>query len=147
MDRYRNLVFTLNNYSDEEYTNLLNCDLFKYVIIGKEKGEKGTPHLQGYAELNKETGFKKIKSVNNRMYFDRRRGSQKQAIDYCMKDGVYEERGNRRVQGERTDLRLIRDSIERGASYRELLRTYELNSGQLRVIDRYFSYLEPEFSI
>ena len=57
---YRNIVFTLNNYSDVEYQNLLNHPLFKYVVIGKEVGESGT-HLQGYAELTTQMRFNRIK--------------------------------------------------------------------------------------
>ena len=124
MERFRNIVFTLNNYSNEEYRSLLDCSMFKYIIIEKETGECGTAHLQGYAELNKQTSFKRIKELNNRMYFDRRRVSQKQAIDYWKKDGDFEERGNCRIQGERTDLLQIRDSIKSGGCYQDILNTY-----------------------
>ena len=41
--RFRNLVVTLNNYSEEEYNHLTNHPLFKYVTIGKEISESGTP--------------------------------------------------------------------------------------------------------
>jgi len=53
--QFRNFVFTLNNYSEEEHETLLKCDSFKYIIIGREIGDSGTPHLQGYAELKKKT--------------------------------------------------------------------------------------------
>jgi len=36
--KFRNIVFTLNNYTEEEYISLLHNDAFKYVIIGKETG-------------------------------------------------------------------------------------------------------------
>jgi len=62
--RFRNIVFTLNNYTDDEYNNLLNHKEFKYVIIGKEIGEKGTPHLQRYAELNIDTCLHYFGSLN-----------------------------------------------------------------------------------
>ena len=52
--RYRHIVFTLNNYSEDEYLNILNSEYFKYVIIGKEIcPTTGTPHLQGYGELER----------------------------------------------------------------------------------------------
>jgi hypothetical protein len=38
----------------------------------------------------------------------------------------------------------IRDQIKCGVTQRELLEIYELNSLQLRAIDRYYTYLEPE---
>ena len=53
--RIRRFVFTLNNWTEEEYDTILkwadtNNTLY---IIGKEKGEQGTKHLQGYIEKKK----------------------------------------------------------------------------------------------
>jgi hypothetical protein len=47
---------------------------------------------------------------------------------------------NQRCQGERTDLLKIREQIKCGVT----LETYEINSSALRVIDRYYTYLEEE---
>ena len=58
--RYRNLVFTVNNYTEADFNRLLSHEHFKYVIIGKEVGENGTPHLQGYAEQSKQMRFNAI---------------------------------------------------------------------------------------
>jgi len=53
--RYRHIVFTLNNYSQNEYLALLNNEYIRYVVIGKEIcPSTGTPHLQGYGELQKQ---------------------------------------------------------------------------------------------
>jgi hypothetical protein len=78
------------------------------------------------------------------MHFEPRYGSQKDAIDYCKKDGNFEEKGDQRHQGTRTDLLQIRDLIKSGVSKRELLESYELSSSQLRVMDTYFTYLEGQ---
>ena len=135
--RFRNLVFTLNNYTGEEYQSLLNHPMFKYVIIGKEVGEQGTPHLQGYAELIKQMTLTKVKKdIHPGMHFERRYGSQKEAIDYCKEDGQREERGQVNRPGERTDLNKVKDLIKSGLSKRELFDNYELNSAQLRLIDQ-----------
>ena len=55
--------FTFNNYSTDEYNSIVPKFrlLAKYYIIGKEVGESGTPHLQGYVEFKK-------KYANNIMY-------------------------------------------------------------------------------
>ncbi len=42
----RNWFLTWNNYDDESIKTLLGMDAVKYVIQ-EEKGEEGTPHLQG----------------------------------------------------------------------------------------------------
>jgi hypothetical protein len=51
--RFRNIVFTVNNYTESEYTDLLMSDAFIYMIIDKEIGEQGTPHLKEYSEFKK----------------------------------------------------------------------------------------------
>lgn len=64
----RNWCWTLNNYTDEEeaYINELYLKPeVAYICYGKEVGEKGTPHLQGYVELMRPVrgaGLKKLLS-------------------------------------------------------------------------------------
>ena len=119
--------------------------MFKYVIIGKEVGENGTHHLQGYGEFASQVRFHRIKKeVNNQMHFERRYGPQKSAIDYCKKDGQFEEKGEASREGQLTDLLKIRDAIKSGTSYRTLFEEYELSASQMRVIDKYFSYLDKQ---
>lgn len=58
----RGWVFTLNNYTEEEETLALALPWGwhepSYGVIGKEVGESGTPHFQGYLY------FKTEKSLN-----------------------------------------------------------------------------------
>lgn len=87
--RYSKVVFTLNNYSNEEYNNLLgHLDRDKY-IIGKEVGEGGTPHLQGYIEFHNRPRFDNIKKWNSRIHWERAKGSRDENIKYCSKDNNY----------------------------------------------------------
>jgi hypothetical protein len=116
--RFRSIVFTVNNYTEETFQQLLHHEKFKYVIISKEVGQNGTPHLQGYAELKTQNRFNAIKrNIHPTMHFERRYGSQKEAVEYCKKEGNYQESGQANRQGERTDLKKIRESVEAGISY------------------------------
>lgn len=49
--RLRRFVFTLNNWTQEEYdwltTRFAGTDLCQWIVIGKEVGQNGTQHLQG----------------------------------------------------------------------------------------------------
>lgn len=88
--RSRRWVFTLNNWTEEEYQSIHNymAHKSKYFIIGEEKGEQGTPHLQGYVEFKNPIDFSSIKNICNRLHLEKTRGSRKQNIDYCSKEKV-----------------------------------------------------------
>ena len=101
--------------------NLLSNPAFKYIIIGKETGSSGTPHLQGYAELNSQMRINTTKAkINDKMHTEERYGTQQQAIEYCKKDGESLEAGSRRIRGERTDLLKIKTQIKEGVSLSEV---------------------------
>jgi len=106
-------VFTLNNPTDDEAQHL--ADLFEqdgggveYLVMGRETGESGTPHLQGYviftAAVRRNTAKNRLGS--QRFHLEVSRGTPKQASDYCKKDGDYDEFGEcpEVSQGKRTDL-------------------------------------------
>lgn len=65
-----------------------------YMIYGHETGASGTPHLQGYLELDKRMSMKQVKKLFNvdRMHLEPRRGTQAQAVEYCKKEenDIYE---------------------------------------------------------
>jgi hypothetical protein len=87
--------FTLNNWTDSEYGALVqrfseSGDEY-FFIVGKEVGESGTPHLQGYIE--KRTGrfrplpkFQVLRDGKNAVHFERAKGNRKQNFKYCSKD-------------------------------------------------------------
>ena len=82
-------VFTLNNWQDEEYNDIINDKVpkyCKYCIVGKEVGElKGTPHLQGYIELI--TKGRPIGIFNNhRIQFRKARGKREHNDIYNSKE-------------------------------------------------------------
>lgn len=139
---FRAFCFTLNNYSEEESTQLLSETQFTYVVIGKEVGAEGTPHLQGYAELCKQSRMSLLKKINPRMHVEGRRGTATQAIDYCKKDGDFTERGERRQQGARLDLQEIKKAVLAGANRKEL---YDMcsNFQQVRVSDHAHKLFAP----
>lgn len=89
--------FTLNNYTpEEEYLvkNMMEGNLITYCCIGKEVGEQGTPHLQGYVEFKSRWDIKRLKEwFISRAHFERRRGTCEQAAEYCQKEGNYYEIG------------------------------------------------------
>lgn len=113
MSQARNVCFTLNNYTEKELKDILEWKC-SYLICGREVGESGTPHIQGYVEWGRGVRFTTMKKLNERIHWETRKGTAKQASDYCKKDGNFEERGELSSQGHRTDLDEIKTSIENG---------------------------------
>ncbi len=97
--------FTLNNYTEEEYGALVQqfqtlADKYFY-IVGKEVGEHGTPHLQGYIEKRagrfrplplfevKRANSNQEGALTNCMHFERAKGNRSQNWKYCSKEGQF----------------------------------------------------------
>lgn len=107
MGTYRRFCFTLNNYTEEELEIISNNHgRFKYLIYGKEVGESGTPHLQGFCITLSPIRYTTLKGLlSNRCHVERAMGTSAQAADYCKKDGNFTEFGTfPGRQGARSDL-------------------------------------------
>lgn len=93
----RHYVFTLNNPVPEEAQALADfaqTQECSYLIVGRETGDSGTPHLQGYVAFrNRKTLLQAKALVSNRAHLEVMRGTSSQAIAYCKKDGDYDEYG------------------------------------------------------
>ncbi len=70
---------------------------FEYLILGKEKGEDGTPHLQGYCVFINRKRLSTAKKVWPRAHLEVRKGTALEAITYCQKEGTWDEWGTRPV--------------------------------------------------
>lgn len=108
-------VFTLNNWTDEDVDHLVSvCEpASTYLVFGREVGESGTPHLQGFVQLKNSTRFNAVKAlVGNRAWLAQARGNNQQASDYAKKDGDFEEFGDVPVeQGNRTDWDIYKEWV------------------------------------
>ena len=90
MNRSRGWCFTLNNYSVERKPSVM---LHARICCSEERGDEGTPHLQGYVHFKNEKEFEAAQGVDAKGTC---RGSQRnyqQAIEYCQKEGDWEEHG------------------------------------------------------
>ena len=82
---FRNWCYTINNYDEEELKSIADWPDVVYNVMGLEVGEEGTPHIQGYVEMNKKCRLSAMKKLNERAHWERREGKQHEAIDYCKK--------------------------------------------------------------
>lgn len=83
--------FTFNNYKKEEETAIIKKleTLKSSFIIGREVGEQGTPHLQGYIEFRGKVRPIETLKQFNKIHWEKAKGTREQNIKYCSKDGDF----------------------------------------------------------
>jgi hypothetical protein len=130
--RGRYWCFTLNNPTPLQIRALTraveNHEDLLYICWGKEVGESGTPHLQGYLELAAKLRLNSVRKLGGlgTAHLEVRKGSQAQAIEYCQKDGEFTEFGSKvsSTRGKRNDLLAIRARLDEGANQLEIAEEY-----------------------
>lgn len=113
-------VFTLNNYTEEDEVNLKNLfdnGSVDYLVYGREVGQNGTPHLQGFISFSERKRFNAARqSLGLRCHIELCRGTPQQAATYCRKDGDFVEFGEldslAGERGKRTDWHGFKEWIE-----------------------------------
>lgn len=132
MSGNRNWCFT--SYAENLYIDALN-DKIQYMISQKEKCPKtGKLHYQGYIEFKGKMRMNEVKKLmsDNSVHLEPRRGTQKQAIDYCRKEETRVEEpkefGEPKQQGKRSDIDDIYDDIAEGDTLNEILQNHKGNA-------------------
>lgn len=139
-DKTRSYCFTINNYTADEVKALNECEC-KYIVYGKEVGDGGTPHLQGFVSFHNPRTIRGMKREKcwARAHLEVAMKPMS-AIDYCKKgkqahsewekegvkgaqyglDADIYERGAYE-QGKRNDLAEAYEAIKNGESVDELI--------------------------
>lgn len=128
--RITRFVFTLNNWTQEEHAWLTGTftERCRWLVVGKETGVSGTPHLQGAVVLIKQTSFTTLKTLPglNRAHLEQMRGTPEDSLKYCSKEDskafVF---GILPTQGKRNDLKMIVERVQNGESLRDLAQDEE----------------------
>jgi len=127
----RNFCFTHNNYKAGDIEALMGADWISYGCVGKEVGESGTPHLQGYIQLKKGMRITEVNVAKRlKKLFEKQpavfiaKGTVEQNQTYCSKQASEEEddekyfewgeaRG-KKTQGTRSDIAKFKDAVVEG---------------------------------
>lgn len=132
VSRSKAFVFTLNNpkFEDaQELQQITKQGLCDYMTYQEEQGENGTKHLQGYFVLKNRKELPTLKKMFKcQPHFEVRKGSHKQAKNYCQKDDTRVLNGMKFTygedyepeQGKRNDLLAVKETIDGGATEEEL---------------------------
>lgn len=126
----RNWCWTINNYTDEDVAKLVSIGEERtsvvYICYGKEVGEQGTPHLQGYVSFDKRRTLSYCRNLlSDRAHYEIARGSPSENREYCSKEGDFAEFGELPSgRGRRTDLAGALTDIKAGRSKREIVESH-----------------------
>jgi len=139
-DRARAWCFTFNNYQNfQDYERKMRDEFNSdFVLYGKEVGDSGTPHLQGFIYAKNKLRFSTIKERFDRLapgsgvHIEKAR-TTKAAILYCKKgagtpsapiEADVVQWGAEPGQGARNDLELVANAIAEGASRKRLAEEF-----------------------
>lgn len=134
MSRSRAWCFTLNNYSslEEQTVQEIGC---RFLIYGRERGQQGTPHLQGYIYFDDAKTMKTLKKLIRRAHFSSAKGTPQQNVEYCSKEGDVYRKGDIPAQG-RAKYALIEEVMKDPESnfhlyqqYKKTYQEYKLSKG------------------
>ena len=121
--RLRRFVFTLNNWTEDELASIKEYPC-KWMIIGKETGKEGTPHLQGACVIGSQVSFSTIKKYPGftRAHIERMNGQPSDSLVYCSKeDGNPFIKGSLPKPGKRNDIDNILDRMKTGETISQIV--------------------------
>lgn len=119
-------VFTINNPESNNIPESWKT-LCKYCTWQLEKGEEGTPHLQGALSLLKPARLAAMKKLNPNAHWEVTR-SESHALDYSHKEETRIEGpwsyGEVTQQGKRSDLLAVKDALDAGSSISQVYQAH-----------------------
>lgn len=120
-----NWIFTINNPENNDLPRQWGA---KFCIWQLERGEEGTPHLQGYVMFASNKRLNAMKLLHPTAHWEIRRGTHDQAIDYNSKEETRVEGpweiGVGPKQGKRSDLEAVKEAVDAGSSSLELFENF-----------------------
>lgn len=141
--RAKSYCFTVNNWTQADYDALVGMK-YDYLIIGKEVGASGTPHLQCFMHYNNKISFNTLKKKLPRAHIEVCKGTALANISYCSKDGDFAEFGERpKGQGHRSDIDTVRQIVKETGKMREVV--LQATSYQsVKMAEQILKYHEPK---
>lgn len=101
--------FTINNHTKEELLNLLKeLSTSEAYALQEEKGECGTPHIQGCVCYKWQKSFEQMKKILPRAHIEKCK-QWNAATEYCMKDET--RNGERHTKGIKLKV-IIKDPLD-----------------------------------
>lgn len=124
MAKARGYVFTINNPTEEDKVSVTELgEISRYIIVGQETGDEGTPHYQGYVFFPNPLSFMSVKKKLPRVHIEVAGGTPEQNKVYCSKqNNILLEKGTCPVQGKRSDVQRVVEELQNGANLRSIVQ-------------------------
>ncbi len=124
--RNRRICWTLHTDGDAEvYLDNLPKEQLRYVVFGVELcPTSGRRHFQGYAQFRLALRLRSIKAIfGNSVHVEVQNArDDKDAIEYCKKDGVFYEWGTPAEQGKSREADVLMEIVKSGGGMRDVLK-------------------------
>lgn len=147
--RSKNWCFTVNNFVPEDEAKLRALGpTTEYLIFGRERGESGTPHLQGFIRFRDRLMFSAVqKLVPTGAHLEVAK-KPKHAAEYCEKEGDFESFGDKETvvtTGARSDLEMFKQGVKDNSMTRaELMEAHsEVFAKYPRFVNDYLAMHRP----
>ncbi len=120
----------------------------EYYVAGREVcPDTGRKHFQGYVRFKHAKSLSAAKALlgDPAAHLEGRRGTEREAADYCKKDGDYVERGEVRddESGRRTDLEVVRSVLNGGEGTVGAVIDAGISYQGIRYAEKWLVYKEP----
>lgn len=125
--RFRRICFTLNNYTTEEYEWFKKWTLPTWLVVGRETGESGTPHLQGACILGGQMTLSSLKKLPGfaRAHIETMHGTPMDSLAYCTKEDTLAYEFGKMPKEGKNAMTLAVDLINSGATMKDLAKNPE----------------------
>lgn len=144
--------FNIANY-DTWKTNLdLEKEKIQYMVYQMEEcPETKKKHIQGYVEFRQQVAIKGAKKrlQDNKIHLEPRRGTKRQAREYCMKkeSQIKEpiELGTFRDRGTRTDISKLYEMLKNGGTPNDVMEEYPAEyTKYFKAVDRMYNNINSK---
>lgn len=129
--KFRSWCFTLNNYTEDEWNHLPKMfedksNNINYLVQGKEVGDNGTPHIQGFIHFDSQRSLGGLKKIHSRAHWEAKspKSTFEEAANYCKKEKNFIELGKLPKQGARTDILDLKTAATEGLKKHQLYEQF-----------------------
>ena len=126
--------FTINNWTIADGKSIEDAkSTMQYIVCGREIGEDGTPHMQGYVVFLNRKRLTAVKKIFPRAHLEMKskRSTYAECITYCKKDGDFLEHGVAPISNSERQKRKWEDAFE-------LAKAQKINEIEKGMLIRYY---------